>query len=158
MARTLSLAALQGALAAETDELYLALLQVDHTDLGTPLRFVNNSDNVTSGGNVYTAFPFEVRMPDDTEDKEPTAELRIDNVSREIMDEVRSIASPPEMTLSVVLESSPNTIEWGPLVMDTRGVSYDANVITFRLAYSSFIREPFPYIAFDPVNFPGMFQ
>lgn len=158
MPRTLSLPALQGALAAETDEVYLILLQIDHTSLGSPIRLVNNSDNVTSGGDVYTAFAFEAKMPDDQEDKEPTAEIRIDNVSRELMDEVRSIQGDLTMTLSVILESSPNTLEWGPLEFDVRGVTYDANTISFRLSYSTFIREPFPYLAFDSVNFPGMFQ
>jgi hypothetical protein len=158
MARTVSLAALQGAMAAQTDELYLVLLQVDHPNLGSPLRFVNNSQDVTSNGNVYTAYPFEAVMPDDVEEKEPTAELRIDNVSRDLMDEVRTLIDPPTLTLSVILDSSPNTIEWGPLDLETSGVTYDAHTITFRLVYSAFGREPFPYLVFDTINFPGMFQ
>lgn len=158
MARSVSLPVLQSALAAETDEVYLVLLEIDHADLGSPLRFVNNNVDITSNGDLYTGFPFEAILPDDAEDKEPTAEIRIDNVSRELMDEVRSLTSPPTMTLSVILESSPNTIEWGPLEFDTRGVTYDAQAIRFRLAYSTFIREPFPYIAFDSTNFAGLFQ
>ncbi len=157
MPRTISLPALQGMLAQETDEVYLIIMEVDHADLPSPLRFVNNSEDVTSGGDVYMAFPFEARLPDDQEEKEPTAELRITNVSRELIDEIRSVQSPFTMTLSVILASSPSTIEWGPLEFETRGVTYDADVITFRLAYSTFIREPFPYLVFDTINFPGMF-
>ncbi len=111
MPRTVSLAAIQGAMAAETGEVYLVLLEIDHTTLGTPLRFVNNDADVTSGGNVYTAYPFMPVLPDDQDSREPTAEIRIDNVSRELIDEIRSIADPLTMTLSVVLESSPSTIE-----------------------------------------------
>lgn len=158
MPRTISLAAMQGAMASETDEVYLVILEIDHPDLGVPLRFVNNDADVTSGGNVYTAMPFVPILPDDREEKEPSAEVRIDNVSREIMDEVRSIVSPFAMTMSVILHSSPSTIEWGPLEFETRGVTYNAQSITFRLGYSAFTREPFPYIVFDTVNFPGMFQ
>jgi len=158
MARTVSLAALQGALSAETDEIYLVLLEIDHTSLGTPIRFVNNSTNVTSGGNVYTAYPFETNMPEDVDEREPVAEIRVDNVSRDLIDELRSIIDPLDVTLSVVTEGTPNTIEWGPLAMRSSGASYDANVITIRLAYSAFTREPFPYLKFDNVNFPGMFS
>lgn len=158
MPRTLSLPALQGALAQETAEVYLVLVEINHPTLMTPLRFVNNNTSIVSNMNTYNPYAFEMRMPDDQEDKEPTAELRIDNVDRQLMDEVRSINGELSMTVSVVLESSPDTIEWGPLDFDVRGVSYDANVITFRLSYSTFIREPFPYLAFDTTNFPGMFQ
>jgi len=158
MPRTVSLPAMQGALAQETDEVYLVLLEVDHSTFPSPLRFVNNDADITSGGNVYTAFPFDAQLPDDTEEKEPLATLRITNVSRELIDEIRSIQSPPSMTISVVLESSPNTIEWGPLDLETRGVTYDADNIIFKLAYSAFTREPFPYRTFDSVSFPGMFN
>jgi hypothetical protein len=119
---------------------------------------VNNNVNITSGGSVYTAYPFEAVLPDDKEEKEPAAEIRIDNVDRSLMDEIRSIQSPPTITISVILASSPNTIEWGPLDMETRGVTYDAQTIIISLAYSAFTQEPFPYLTFDPVNFPGMFQ
>jgi len=158
MPRLVSLPALQGALAAQTDEVYLVLLQIDHADLPSPIRLVNNSVDVTSSGDVYTAFPFEVQLPDDREDKEPLASLKIDNVSRDLIDEIRSIQSPPLMTISVILESSPSIIEWGPLELETRGVTYDASSIVFRLGYSTFTREPFPFRTFDSVNFPGMFS
>jgi len=158
MARSVSLPAIQASLAQQTDEVFLVLLEVDHPSLGTPIRFVNNNENITSNSNVYTAFPFEVTLPDDQESREPRAELRIDNISREIMDEVRSIQDPLTVTLSVILASSPNTIEWGPLEFLSQGVSYDATRITFSLIYSAFAEEPFPYLVFDQVNFPGMFK
>lgn len=158
MARSVSVAALQGALAQETGEVYLVILEVDHPSFGDPLRFVNNDADITSGGDVYSAFPFEIRLPDDREDKEPTASLKITNVSRELIDEIRSIAEPPSMVVSVILESSPNTIEWGPLDLEARGVTYDADNIVFNLAYSAFTREPFPYQTFDSVKFPGLFN
>lgn len=158
MARNVSLAALQGALAQETNEVYLVLMEIDHSSFGSPLRFVNNDADITSNGDLYTAFPFEVVLPDDVEDKEPLASLRITNVSRELIDEIRSIQSPPSMVLSVILESSPDIIEWGPLSLETRGVTYDADYIVFRLAYSAFTREPFPYRTFNTIDFPGLFN
>jgi len=158
MPRTVSLSAMQGVMAQETAEVYLILLTVDHGDIPSTIRFVNNTEDITSNSDVYTAFPFEVTMPDDKEDKEPLAELRIDNVSRTLVDEIRLIQSPPIITLSVIIASTPDTIEWGPLEFETRGVTYTATSIIFRLGYSTFISEPFPYKAFDTIDFPGMFQ
>jgi hypothetical protein len=158
MPRSVSLTAMQGAMAQETDEVYLVIMEIDHPSFGTPLRFVNNTVDITSNSNLYTAFPFEAIMPDDKEESEPTAQIRIDNVSRELIDEIRTISEPPTMTLSVILASTPNTIEWGPLEFQTRSVTYDASTITFTLGYSTFISEPFPYRTFDTISFPGMFQ
>lgn len=158
MPRTVSLAAIQGAMAQQTDEVYLILLAVDHADIPSTLRFVNNTEDITSNSNLYTAFPFEVTMPDDSEEKEPVADLRIDNVSRELIDEIRTIQSPPLITISVIIASTPDTIEWGPLELETQGVTYTAESIVFKLGYSAFIGEPFPYKTFDTIGFPGMFQ
>ena len=158
MPRNVSLAAIQGALAQQTDEIYLVLLEIDHPSLGSPLRFVNDSQDITSNMNLYTAFPFEVKLPDDQEGREPRAELRIDNVTRELIDEIRTIQDPFNVTLSVILASSPSIIEWGPMDMLSSGVVYDANNITFQLIYSVFAEEPFPYMVFDTIDFPGMFK
>ncbi len=158
MPRNVSLPAIQAALAQQTDEVFLVLLEVDHPNLMTPLRFVNDSQDITSNMELYTAFPFEVQLPDDQEGREPRAELRIDNVSRELIDEIRSINDAFTVILSVILASSPNVIEWGPLEFISQGVVYDANQITFSIIYSVFAEEPFPYQVFDTINFPGMFK
>jgi len=158
MPRNVSLPAIQASLAQQTDEVFLVLLEVDHPSLGTPLRFVNDSQDIVSELNTYTAFPFEVKLPDDQEGREPRAEVRIDNVSRELIDEIRSIQDPFTITFRVVLASSPSTIEWGPLEFLSQGVVYDANQITFAVVYSVFAEEPFPYQVFDTINFPGMFK
>ncbi|MDJ0952490.1 MAG: DUF1833 family protein [Acidimicrobiia bacterium] len=158
MARNVSLPAIQASLAQQTDEVYLVLLEISHPDLMNPIRVVNNNEDVTSNMNVYTAFPFMIQLPDDQEGREPRAELRIDNVSRMLIDEIRSLSTPPTITISVILASSPNVIEWGPLEFLTQGANYDAQQITFGLVYTIFAEEPFPFRQFDTINFPGMFK
>lgn len=51
-----------------SDKAFLTLLTVEHTTLSTPLRIVRNNEDVTSNGNVYTAFPFEVELPNSSDD------------------------------------------------------------------------------------------
>ena len=48
----------------------------------TTIRLVDNLVDITSGGDLYTARPFEIRLPDSIEDSPGRASLRIDNVSR----------------------------------------------------------------------------
>lgn len=158
MPRQVSLAAMRAAMSQHTAEVYLVLCKIEHPNLPSPIYLVNNNENITSNGILYRAFPFEAVLPDDQEAREPTAEIRIDNISRELMDEIRSIQSPPTITLSVVVASNPDYIEWGPMELLTRGVSYTATVITLRLSYSAFTKEPFPYRTFNPADFPGMFN
>lgn len=158
MARNLSLTAMQSALAQVTSEVWLTFCKVEHATLGTPLYLVNNSENVLADSVTYTAYPFTVQLPDDTDNKEPTARLVIDNVDRAYVDEIRNMQTTPTITLSVRLASSPNTVEYGPIEFETLAVTYDANTITFNLGFGSFIAEPFPYRTFNPREFPGMFK
>lgn len=158
MPRNVSLAAMQAALASETDKIFLVLLEVQHADLTEPVRLVDNTTDIVSDTHTYTAFPFYARMPDDQDDREPVAEIVVDNVTRELIDEIRNIQSDLTVVLKVVLADSPSTIEWGPVEMEVQSISYDAEAITFQLGMQAFSREPFPYKAFTPVKFPGLFK
>ena len=158
MARTVSLAAMQAIMANETEKVFLVLLDIEHEDLVGPIRLVDNTVDIVSETNTYTAFPFTARMPNDDEDREPTAELVVANVTREIIDELRSISSPLNITMKVVLADSPSVIEWGPVEMDVHSAMYDADAIVLQLGMQAMTREPFPYWSFTPANFPGLFK
>lgn len=158
MPRNVSLAALQASLATETEKVFLVLLELNHSDLAIPVRLVNNTEDVTSNGNVYTAFPFHARMPDDQEEREPVAELVVANATRELIDSVRSLQGKLDTVLSVVLADSPNVIEWGPVDMEVKVVNYDADSVTFQLGMQAFSEEPFPSRSFTPAQFPGLFR
>ena len=158
MPRQVSLAAMQASLATETSKVFLVLLELSHPDLGAPVRLVNNTEDITSNGQVYTAFPFYARMPDDRDDREPVAELVVANATRELIDTVRTLQQALQARLSVILADTPSVIEWGPIDMEVKTVSYDANAVTFTLGMQAFAEEPFPYPAFTPPKFPGMFK
>lgn len=157
MSRTVSLTAMRSAMAQDSDEVWVMLLQVDHDDLPSPLYFCDNSEDVTHSSQVYTAFPFKIVLPSDESEREPVSSLTISNVDRRLIDEIRSISSGPTMTVRVVLASSPNTVEYGPVVLRALSVSYDAKSITFQLGFDAFESEPLPATKFTPEWFPGMF-
>lgn len=158
MSRTVSAAAREALYGAQTAEVFLHLLVIDHADLVAPIRLVNNTENIVSAGNTYTAFPFEVNLPPDQEGELPRVQLVVDNVTQLLVEEVRSISSPFTVSLSVVMASAPDTVEAGPFEFEAKSAEYDVQRMVFTLAYESLLQEPFPYLSYTPSNYPGLFQ
>ena len=160
MSRTLSALMQSAANAQETGEVILAIVSISHASIvGGPLRVVNNLTNVVSNGNTYTAFPFQVTLPEDTDDGMPKLRLVLDNVDRSIVSAIRSIppSTPPIVQIDIVLASQPNTIEVSFTGLKLRQVSYDALTVEGDLAVNEDDLEPFPQGSFTPSKFPGLF-
>ena len=87
----------------------------------------------------------------------PMSTLKIDNVSREIIEEIRSLSSPPTVTISIVLHSDPDTVEAGPWEFKLLNATYDANIIQGSLGFEDILNELFPYGTFNPKDFPALF-
>ena len=154
--RTLSPAALQAGFEQQTDEVFLVLLQITHPNLPDAIRVVNNNENVTSGGALYVAYPFEIELPGEDSDQPPLARLRIDNVDRLLVATVREIATPPQITIRVVLASQPDTIELQFQGLTMRNVTYDAATISGELVFEQILVEPVATVM-TPSKFPGLF-
>lgn len=157
MSRTVSSTAKAAAFAQQTDQVYLVLLTIDHDDLSAPIRVVNNSENVESDGETYLGYPFEITLPADQDENLPAATLTIDNVDRTIVNAVRTITGPATASVSVVLASSPDTVEVGPYELTLRNVTWDALKVTGTLTSEDILNEPFPGEFMTPDNFPGLF-
>ena len=157
MSRTLSVAAHQAVNAQETGEVFLLLLTLDHADLAAPIRVVNNMVNVTSRGEVYFAYPFEIALPDEDPESLARVTLRIDNVDREIVKSLRTIQAPLAVALEVVMASSPGVVEAGPFEMTLVAAEYDALTVTGELAFEDVLNEPFPGHSYVPSEYPGLF-
>lgn len=154
--RTLSQNALTSAFSQQTDEVWLVLLTIAHPALPAPLRFVNNMESVTSRGNLYVAFPFEIEFPEQDPDSAGEARISIDNIDRQIVQTVRQISSPPDVTIEVVLASTPSTVEASFSGMVLRDVSYDADKVSGTLRFEDIMSEPLS-VQMTPQRFPGMF-
>lgn len=156
MSRTVSAAALRELLAQESGEVFLPLLTLSHPDI-TTLRVVANTVDITSRGNVYTAFPFDLTLPADATERLPTAQLRISNVDRRLVDEIRSVAGLIAVKLEIVTATTPDTVEIGPFDFEITHATYDVNNITGTLAFEPLLAEPYPADTFDPQHFPNLF-
>ena len=137
---------------AQQSQLPLILLEISHDDLVQPIRVVNNKESIVSNGDIYAGYPFEILLPDSSEDAPPTAKLRIDNVSREIGEAIRTITSPPSVTIRVIRGETPDVIEAEFAGMKLTRVPYDGLSVEGTLEFEDLSREPFPAYTFNPAN------
>jgi len=145
------------AFAADTDDVWLVLVTIDHDDLSQPIRVVNNTEDITSNGNSFVAFPFDITLPDARDDAPPRARLAIDNVSREIAEAVRSITTAPTVTIEIIRAADPDTVEISWPFFRLRNVKWDVAKVTGDLTLEDFTSEPYPAGIFSPASFPGLF-
>ncbi len=156
MSRSLSAAAWASIAAQETGEVWLALLTIAHASIAT-IRLVNNTKDVVSGGNIYTAFPFQVTIPPEHPDRTPEVFLTVDAVDRSIVDAIRAIPAEPTCTLNIVLASALDTPEAGPFAFTMYDAGGDVQTIESRLGYERVLTAPYPADVFTPSLFPGLF-
>lgn len=154
--RTLSNAARTAIYAQQTDKVFLIILDISHADFADTIRIVNDYSDVTSNGNVYTAFPFTVTLPKESEEV-TKATLVIDNVSRTLIDEIRTITTPPDVSLNIILSDTPDIVEVGPFNFKLKQVTYDQLTIQGSLDFEDVLFGNFPNETFTPQNHPGMF-
>lgn len=138
----ISLTALQAVFAEQTEEVFLMCLTVNQPSLAAPLLFVNDKVDLVRTVGTFIAFPFQLKLPDQTDQETPQVTLVIDNVDRSIGESVREFTSAPIITLEVVLATTPDIIEAGPFVFTAITVQYDASRVEFTLGYEAIMDEP----------------
>lgn len=153
--RTLSSAAQAAILDEESDEVSLHLVTIEHDDLDAPIRIVDNIEDITSNGETFVGLPFRLELPDEG-DRPGEARITVDNVDRRIAEAVRSITTPPSVTIQVVLASQPDTLELELSGMTLRDVTIDAGAVTGYLRFEDLSVEPIAE-AITPSKFPGLF-
>ena len=156
MSRTLSSTALESTQAEDTDEVWLVLVTIEQADLTEPIRVVNNNEDITSGGDLFVAYAFEVELPGEQADTPGQGRLKIDNTDKVIVEAVRSINGVPTVTLEVVLASDPDTIEISYTGLRMRNIGYDVGFVTGDLVFDDVLTEPVS-VDITPSRFPGMF-
>lgn len=158
MPRNASPAALEAALQQITDEIWLVTLDISHPDWVEDFHFINDNLNHNIGGTDYLGFPFSPVFPEDSADKPPRMQLRVDNISKEIIDELRAVNHPPTFNLCLRLASQLTVIEMGPIELSSQAITYDKNAINIPLASRSLSTEPYPSLRFTPVYWKGLFK
>lgn len=157
--RDISLDGMREMFAEESDHVLMVLLEVSHTSITTQY-FVSNNENVAYGGNEYTAAAFETTFATDDGETIYGASLKISNISRALVESVRSVSSPPSVVINLI-RMAPNgdiAVEVGPLNFSILGVSIDVDVIEAALGYEEdYLNAAASKDTFDYTLAPGLF-
>jgi hypothetical protein len=140
-----------------SDDPFLMLVTVSHTQFPTPLYLVNNTVDIVSRGITYQAFPMEITLPQD--DGETTREVSIvfDNVSLFLINELRSVTSPMDVKIEMLLASDPNTVQLSLEELKLRSVTYDKQKVSAKLYMDSFLNVELTSEKYSPTLYPGLF-
>jgi hypothetical protein len=155
MSRDISTASIQDFNAVVSTEGWLVLLDLVTTS-GTT-RVVNNNTNVISGGQTYVAYAFAMALYNEDDEKLPSLNITIGNVDRSLIDEIRTMTTPPTAEIRIVPISNPDLVEIYIPDLTMRDINYDANAITGTLYFADILNQRFPKARYTPVTTPGMF-
>ena len=141
----------QSAYASETGRVPIILITCEHEDLIEPIRLSSDPTTrlsetdadivygTTSRGNDYVFLPLRIRLPDDTADGPGNMQLEIDNVSRQLVEVIRTISAPLPLLVEVVMDNALDTVDltWPEYVLTN--ISYDAGLITGTLVLATLV-------------------
>lgn len=126
-------------------------------DTSTTLHVVNNLEDVTSNGQVFTAFPFEVTLPPDDGGTPQSLKVTTVNASRDLIEIIRGTLEPPTVKLDLITSNNPSLIHKTIDFMQVGGVEYDALTVGFDLVSSSAFARKTQQHTYNQAEFPGLF-
>lgn len=156
MSRGLSSEAKAELYAPSTSGVWIVLLTLEHASFASTLRYVNDRQNVTSGGDMYTALAFSARLPADR-DAPPRAVLVLDNVDQSTIASSRAITTPASVTIEVIRRSAPDTILVSYPNLKLRNIGISETSVEYELAGDAVGDEMYPGTTFTPLHFPAGF-
>jgi len=144
------------AYAPETGEAGIILLEISHPELNPTIYLAGNAQIVTSHGNDYLPYPFNIVLPNEQSDQMPTATIEIDNIHHGILKGLRALSTPPSIGLHIVVASDPD--KW-QLSLDLTMIQakYDQLTISCTLSWEKYLDEPYPGHSVTPGFFPAVF-
>jgi hypothetical protein len=149
-----------------TAEVFIILITIRHSTLVNPIRVSNDPTQLlpialvkgtVSNGEEFIFFPFEFVFPNQEAFASPVAQIRLDNVSREISTIINELPSSPTFDVQVVLASTPDIVELELLDFKLRRVEWNAINVIGDISVEYFDQEPYPSGRFNPSGFPGLY-
>lgn len=135
----------------------LLLLELNFPD-NTNYYLVNNTEDITSNGQLYSAFPFVFTMPDDDVDAPPQITITLSNVGLDFIDSFRGNIQNVTGRLKVVFASFPDFAEIDIQNMELKKISYDAKFINASFGYEDILTIKVPSETYNPTDFPGLYN
>jgi len=144
-------------LAVSADEPFLILLEITHPDLPTPIRVVDDVQNVTSNGEEFIALPFRISLPDDIGGQIPQATLEVDNVGRELTTwlEISRGGVGAKCRVMQILRSDPDIVELD-ITLDLTQLIINNQSVQGKIGFLNVLNQAGTSTTFTPTTAPGL--
>lgn len=138
---------------------FLELLVIEHESFASSVRIVNNTRDWSIGGNTYVALPFGIKLPTQAQQENPRAQIRIDNVGRELTAAIEGLPVGASLvaTLQLVSRATPSVVDY-EFVAQLSGINITPTMVTANMGPDDTMRQTAVRIRFDPTNAPALFQ
>jgi hypothetical protein len=136
---------------------YLTLLTLTHTSFSQPIRLVNNVDSITSRGNVFQAFPMKITLPMDDGETSREVAVEFDNVSLALVESIRTVTTPIEVKLEMVLASIPDAVQYSLEELKIGQIEYNSKIVRGKLYMDNFLATSLTSESYTPTSFSGIF-
>ena len=141
-----------------SDDPFLSLFTLNHPDWVEPLYLVNNTVEIVSNGKTFVPFPLKLTLPTDDGESIRKVEIEFDNVSRDLIEEIRSVTDTKiNVSIQLVLASNPDFIEIELIELSIKTITYNATSIRATLYLDDFLNTEITSERYAPTNFPGIF-
>ena len=132
-------------------------IEITHPLLSEPARFIADSDSVVSNGKTYLATGVEIVMPDDGEDQNVRASIRLINTDRSIglMFEKTFGGRGAKIRLIQLLRSNPDNIERSE-TLDLSGVTINDKSVGLQLSLDDTVNKTGTPYTYRPRTKPGL--
>lgn len=140
----------------ESDDPFLSLVTLSHVSFGT-IRLVNNTSDIVSNGNTFTAFPMKIVLPKDDGETAREVSIDFDNVGLDLITPIRSVTDFISVKLELVLASIPDAIQYSFDELKIQSLSYTKSRISAKLFLDGFLNTEITSEHYSATSFPGIF-
>lgn len=157
MSNTISNELLAQLFAQESSDPFLLLVTISHPDWPSEYYFVNNGEQIISRGITFLPFPMSIILPADDGETARGVGIEFDNVSLELVNILRSVTSPLEVKIEMILASIPNVVQMELTELQIQNLTYNSKKISATLIIDSFLNTELSSERYTPSSYPGLF-
>lgn len=157
MSNTLSPEMLAQIFAQTSEDPFLTLVTFSHADLPADILLVNNTVDVVSRGNTFSAFPMKVKFPVDDGERSRNFTIEFDNVSLELVSAIRTVTSRIDIKIEMILASIPDIVQVSQDDLQISSLTYNQQKIVATVVMDGFLNTELTSERYLPTNFPGLF-
>ncbi len=118
--------------------------------------YVNNNEDITSRGQLFTAMPFQFTLPTDSDEEVPELAITISNIGLELIDVLSSNTSGINADIELIFASVPDFVELPINDMILNTIVYDQSFITMNFGFDDILNVKIPSQTYSAVDFPGL--